>query len=148
MSKFRGSVHAGADARTLRSQLAPADDSVTLSPTTGAQNTFDAATGIQASDSGPEFAPVTDTAPALAADASASALGLDRMRVVNLHALGSQALQSPVDYLRSRPGVADAEPVWLQSSDPKYLSCNYKVSDGAAAVPSRLSRVRPLSLTA
>jgi hypothetical protein len=34
--------------------------------------------------------------------------------------------------LRAQANVVTAEPVWLQSRDPKYLSCSYKLQDNAA----------------
>jgi hypothetical protein len=34
--------------------------------------------------------------------------------------------------LQSTPGVAAAEPIWLQSNDKRYLSCDYKLQDSSA----------------
>ena len=89
--------------------------------------------GLQAADLVPEFTSISGSATALQADASAHALGLDRMYVVNpTHFAGAEP-QAVIDKLKGQPDVAAAEQIWLQTRDPKYLNCDYKLQGNSAA---------------
>ena len=114
-------------------QLGAAGYSVTLTDTPQASAPFRQALGLQASDLVPEFTSVAGSAIAFQSDASAHALGLDRMYVVNPTHFARVAPQAVIGQLQGEPDVAAAEQVWLQSSDPKYLTCRYKLEGNAAA---------------
>jgi hypothetical protein len=114
-------------------QLGAAGYSVTLTDTPQASATFQQAVGLQASDLVPEFASISGSATALQNDPSAHALGLDRMYVVNPTHFAGTAPQAVIGKLQGEPDVAAAEQVWLQSRDPKYLTCDYKLRGNAAA---------------
>lgn len=88
---------------------------------------------MQAADLVPEFESISGSATALQADANAHTLGLDRMYIVNGQRFVSQAPDAVMAKLRGQPNVVAAEQAWLQSRDPKYLSCDYKLRDNAAA---------------
>ena len=114
-------------------QLGAAGYSVTLADTPQASATFRQAVGLQASDLVPEFTSIYGDATALQSDADARALGLDRMYVVNPTHFAGKAPQSVIGQLQGEPDVVAAEQVWLQSSDPKYLTCGYTLEGNAAA---------------
>lgn len=114
-------------------QLGAAGYSVTLADKPQAHATFQQAMGLQAADLVPEFTSISGSATALQADASAHALGLDRMYVVNpTHFAGAEP-QAVIDKLKGQPDVAAAEQIWLQTRDPKYLNCDYKLQGNSAA---------------
>lgn len=114
-------------------QLGAAGYSVTLADKPQADIAFQKALGLQSTDLVPEFQSISGSATALQADANAHALGLDRMYVVNTSHLTSMTPQATLDKLQGQPNVMAAEQVWLQSSDRKYLSCDYKLHDNSAA---------------
>jgi hypothetical protein len=110
------------------SQLAIAGYSVTLTTAANSASTAQADLGTMA----PEFLPLTSSSAALATNAATHSLGLDRMLMVQTTALGQMSQSALLAKLRSAPGVAAAEPIWLQSSDKRYLSCDYKLSDNTS----------------
>ena len=114
-------------------QLGAAGYSVTLADAPQARATFQQAIGLQTSDLVPEFTSISGSATAFQSDASAHALGLDRMYIVNPGYFAGTAQQAVINKLQGEPDVVAAEQIWLQSSDPKYLSCDYKLQGAAAA---------------
>lgn len=114
-------------------QLGAAGYSVTLADKPQASSTFRQAMGLQSADLVPEFTSISGSAAALQNDASAHALGLDRMYVVNPSHFAKTAPQAVIGKLQGQPNVTVAEQVWLQSRDPKYLSCDYKLQGNTAA---------------
>jgi hypothetical protein len=114
-------------------QLGAAGYSVTLTDTPQASAPFRQALGLQASDLVPEFTSISGSVAALQNDASAVMLGLDRMYVVNPSHFAGTAQQAVIEKLQGEPDVASAEPVWLQTSDPKYLTCGYNLEGNATA---------------
>lgn len=115
------------------SQLGYVGYSVTLNAVPGAPATLRSSLALGTNDLAPEFLPLSSAAPALQADPAAQALGLDRMQLVHGGSLTGLSVSGVLSKLKDAPNVASAEPVWLQSSDPKYLSCDYKLRDNAQA---------------
>lgn len=115
------------------SQLGYVGYSVALKTVPDAAATLRSSLALGTSDLASEFLPLTSAAPALPADPAAEALGLDRMQLVHGGSLAGLGVSSVLSKLKGAPNVATAEPVWLQSSDPKYLSCDYKLRDNAQA---------------
>lgn len=113
-------------------QLATVGYSVTLANSQTAPGAF-AASERGVGVSMLEFQPVTSTASPLYSDPIAHALGLDRMLVVNEADLTGQSASDALARLASRPGVAHVEQIFLQSSDSRYLSCEYKLQDNRSA---------------
>ncbi len=124
--------YAAPPAPACGSQLGYAGYSVTLKTGSTAQG-FEAAASLPATDVVPEFQPISSAAPSLQADTSAQSLDLAQMQVVNTSAFAGQSSNAIVSHLRALPNVAAAEPIWLQSADKRYLSCDYKLRDNAAA---------------
>lgn len=110
-------------------QLGRAGYSITPSTAANARQTAQAVLGLGANDIAAEFMPLTSTSPALQSDPAARAMALDRMQVVRGSAFGRMSQGALVAKLQSAAGVAAAEPIWLQSSDKRYLSCDYKLAD-------------------
>lgn len=115
-------------------QLGLAGYSVTLADVPQAAAALTAAMKLHAGDLTPEFAPASASARTPQAAATAHALGLDRMQLVNTASLAGLSTDEVIARLRALPDVVTAEPVWLQSHDPKYLSCSYKLQDNATDV--------------
>lgn len=90
-----------------------------------------ASLNLSANDETAEFLPLTASSPALQADTVAQALGLDRMHMVSARALGPLDGPAILAKLTHASGVSAAEPIWLQSTDKKYLACDYKLKDNA-----------------
>jgi hypothetical protein len=89
------------------------------------------ALGLTTGDLAPEFLPLISASPALAVSLTDRALALDRMRIVNVGAVGASSQSAVVGKLQGAPGVSFAEPIWLQSTDKRYLACDYKLHDNA-----------------
>ncbi|MFI5274597.1 MAG: hypothetical protein ACHQ4H_16315 [Ktedonobacterales bacterium] len=100
-------------------QLGAAGYSVTLAATSQATASFQKALGIQSTDLAPEFQSISGGGSALQANASAHALGLDRMFIVNSSRFTALTPDAAVGKLQGQPNVQAAEQVWLQSRDPK-----------------------------
>lgn len=96
-------------------------------------NTVQGALNLSASDVAAEFLPVTNNASPLQIDSVAHAAGLDAAELVHGGNLEEHSLNDVMTILRGTPNVATAEPVWLQSSEHKYLSCDYKLNDNPNA---------------
>ncbi|MBF6591668.1 MAG: hypothetical protein IVW57_14240 [Ktedonobacterales bacterium] len=117
------------NAKPCGTQLGFAGYSVALSTAPNAARTLRTSLGLASSDLAPEFLPLTSAAPALPADPAARQWGLDRMQVVRAQSLGQLSTGAVVAKLQSAAGVGAVEPIWLQSSDKRYLSCDYKLKD-------------------
>jgi hypothetical protein len=113
-------------------QLAIAGYSITLTTAINAVHTAQVHLGLGSTDMANEFLPLTSSSPALAANSATQALGLDRMWMVNTAAFGQMSQSALLAELQSTPAVAGAEPIWLQSSDKRYLSCDYKLKGSSA----------------
>lgn len=61
------------------------------------------------------------------------ATGMGKMYLVHDQTLSSGSWQTAVQHLNSLAGVSYAAPIWLQSSDPQYFSCDYKLKGNAKA---------------
>lgn len=114
-------------------ELAMAGYSVTLSDTSAAAHAFAGSPLLTSSTILPEFVPVTDHAQPIQMDAATHALGLDEMRVVGASKFAGQTPDTIVTRLAGQPGVIHAEKILLQSTDKRYLSCDYKLRDNTRA---------------
>lgn len=114
-------------------QLGAAGYSITVATTPQASASLQKALGLQASDLVPEFQSISGSTTALQANATAHSFGLDRMYIVNSGRFALQAPDAVVSKLQGQQNVVAAEQVWLQSRDPKYLSCDYRLRDNTAA---------------
>lgn len=115
------------------SQLGFADYSVTLRDTDPSATAFRTALGLDANDVDAEFMPLSGQASVMATDPAGQSLTLDRVRLVRMSVFTSMGSDAVVSKLQAAPEVATVEPVWLQSSDRRYLSCDYKLRDNVAA---------------
>lgn len=112
-------------------QLGFAGYAVTLTTASNAAQAMRTSLNLSTSDEAAEFLPLTASSPALQADTAAQAVGLDRMHIVSARALGQLDRPAILAKLTHASGVSAAEPIWLQSTDQKYLACDYKLKDNA-----------------
>jgi hypothetical protein len=112
-------------------QLGIAGFGITLSTMPNAAQVAQAALGLSPNDIASEFLPLTSTSPALDADPAAQALALGRMRIVNVAAMGPMSQSALLAKLQSASGVVASEPIWLQSTDKRYLACGYRLQDNS-----------------
>lgn len=103
--------------------------SLTLSTQANAAQIAESALGLGTGDVAPEFSPLTSRSLALSADSAARSLALDRQELVRTSMLHAASQSALIAKLGSAPDVVAAEPVWVQSSDKRYLSCDYKLRD-------------------
>src|SRR5579884_2582826 len=115
------------------SQLGFAGVSVTLRDTGPSVAAVRASLGLADNDMTSEFIPLTDQASVVWTAPAAPSFAFDRVRLVRTSGFAVRGSDAAVAKLQTSPGVATAEPVWLQSSDRKYLSCDYKLRDNQAA---------------
>lgn len=131
-------------------QLGFAGYSVTLTADANAAQNMAASLNLGPNDQAVEFLPLTSAAPSLSPDAGAHALALDRMRGVHAQVLGPLDQNAVIAKLQTATDVSAAGPIWLQSSDKRYLACDYKLKDNTtdqalAAVADKALSARGIS---
>lgn len=112
-------------------ELGFAGYSVTLTTDPDAPQKMAASLDLGADDYAPEFLRLTSTGPQLSADAQAQALALDRMQAINIGAFARLDQAAILAKLGQATDVTAAEPIWVQSTEKRYLSCDGKLRDNA-----------------